>query len=93
MWKNVFVEACILSLLVFGGFYLHATFMKEKISASEEKVWDQQARPPAPPHISGSISQPVSSGKKSQHISGTESDPGDKATPSPGGKPQEIHVR
>ncbi|PIQ97796.1 MAG: hypothetical protein COV67_02210 [Nitrospinae bacterium CG11_big_fil_rev_8_21_14_0_20_56_8] len=32
MWKNVFIESCILSALIFGGFYLSANLMKQNIA-------------------------------------------------------------
>ena len=31
MWKNVFLESCILSALVFGGFYLNAAQLQPEI--------------------------------------------------------------
>jgi len=38
MLKNIFIESCILSLLVFGGFYVNAHFLKKQIDTSDEKM-------------------------------------------------------
>jgi hypothetical protein len=76
MWKNIFIESSILSLLIFGGFYMNAHFQKEKITASEEKVRLQQDSSPAV-HISG-MASPGKVVRPSQHVSGgiTVEEPG-----------------
>ena len=38
MWKNIFLESCLLSALIFGGFYINAKFIKEEIYKNEEKT-------------------------------------------------------
>jgi len=72
MWKNIFIEACVLSLLVFGGFYINATFLKEKIAASEEKVLGQTLNRDSRNHISGFASTPPP-GPPAPHLSGGQS--------------------
>ncbi|NIS85415.1 MAG: hypothetical protein GWN10_10050, partial [Nitrospinaceae bacterium] len=53
MWKNVFIESCILSALIFGGFYLNATLLKKEISVSEEHIQNESERQAQWAHISG----------------------------------------
>ena len=62
MIKNIFIEASIISALVFGGFYIYATYMKDKMDVSQ----------PAPAnHISG-LSQPRPAQNQDwQHVSGS----------------------
>ena len=73
MWKNVFLESCLLSGLIFAGFYLNATFLKEELYSNDNKAFSYLS------HISGIgiPSEPPKhiSGKKSEkepppHISG-----------------------
>ncbi len=75
MLKNIFIESCILSLLVFGGFYINANFMKEKISDSEEKVRVQTNHPHSSIHISGKSYQIPLEKERDEHISGSQSPP------------------
>lgn len=37
MWKNVFLESCILSALIFGGFYLNATHLQNELYSQDNK--------------------------------------------------------
>lgn len=37
MWKNVFLESCILSALIFGGFYLNAMHLQEELYSQDNK--------------------------------------------------------
>jgi hypothetical protein len=60
MWKNVFLESCILSALIFGGFYLNAAFLKDELYNNPPKSLS---------HISGSVA-PLES---LDHISGLKS--------------------
>ena len=73
MWKNVFLESCLLSGLIFAGFYLNATLLKEELYSNDNKAFSYLS------HISGvgTPSEPPKhiSGKKSEkesppHISG-----------------------
>ena len=66
MWKNIFLESCLMSALIFGGFYINAKFIKNELYENEEKTLAR---------ISGAAT-PASniSGKKSEflnNISGT----------------------
>jgi len=38
MWKNIFLESCLLSALIFGGFYINAKYIKEELYKKEEKT-------------------------------------------------------
>lgn len=72
MWRNIFIESCILSLLVFGGFYINANFLKAKITESEEKVNEQTDQSQPKIHISGTgFGKPISR-KNAPHISGSK---------------------
>jgi len=66
MWKNIFLESCLLSALIFGGFYINAKFIKEELYKNEEKTLAR---------ISGSITTTNNiSGNRSEdsnNISGT----------------------
>ena len=66
MWKNIFLESCLLSALIFGGLYINANYIKKELYENEGKNLDR---------ISGAAT-PVNniSGKKSEflnNISGT----------------------
>jgi len=59
MWKNIFLESCLLSALIFGGFYINAKFIKEELYKNEEKTLAR---------ISGAITITNNiSGKKSEN--------------------------
>ena len=61
MWKNIFIESCILSALIFGGFYLNATVQNE---IADRKTWE---------HISGYAA--TSKVRNTQaHLSGASAD-------------------
>ncbi|MZG30309.1 MAG: hypothetical protein F3741_05775 [Nitrospinae bacterium] len=62
MWKNIFLESCILSALIFGGFYINATLLQDELY-SEDKINTYR-------HISG-LGIPADTDK---HISGKKSD-------------------
>ena len=34
MWKNIFLESCLLSALIFGGLYINANYIKKRLSSS-----------------------------------------------------------
>jgi hypothetical protein len=38
MWKNIFLESCLLSALIFGGLYINATSIKEELYENNEKA-------------------------------------------------------
>jgi hypothetical protein len=64
MWKNVFLESCLLSGLIFAGFYLNAAFLKDELYSENKKASSYLS------HISGSgapLDPPT-------HISGNKPD-------------------
>lgn len=72
MWKNVFLESCLLSALIFAGFYLNATFLKDELYSNNKS-------PSYLNHISGTgdplllpihISGQISDEELPPHISG-----------------------
>ena len=38
MWKNIFLESCLISALIFGGFYINAKFIKNELYENKEKT-------------------------------------------------------
>ncbi len=73
MWKNVFIESCILSALIFGGFYLNANLLKSEITASQEtqnRTMDQYHWV----HISGGAGSEYTQEvrNRTDHISGAD---------------------
>ena len=69
MWKAIFIESCLLSALIFGGFYIHSKIIKEEIDMSEDSI--QKLSNLA--HISGNNS--FLEGPKLDHLSGNGSKP------------------
>ncbi len=65
MWKNIFIEACIISLLVFGGFYINANYLKEKLVPT-----NGPSTTIPPTHISGQIQPQKNIALPIQHVSG-----------------------
>ena len=58
MWKNIFLESCLLSALIFGGLYINANSIKEELYGNNQKI-----------HISGvAISVTHISGEKTGDI-------------------------
>ena len=57
MWKNIFLESCLLSALIFGGLYINAHYIKGELYQEIKK---------GSVHISGVSTIP-------QHISGNDS--------------------
>ncbi len=67
MWKNIFLESCILSALIFGGFYLNAALLQDELySEDNNKVHISGIPYTVKNHISGQISEE----KSPAHISG-----------------------
>jgi len=71
MWKNVFLESCILSALIFAGFYLNTTLLKEELYSNNSKdssyishISGVGTLPEPPKHISGQETE------EKPHISG-----------------------
>ena len=70
MWKAIFIESCLLSALIFGGFYIHSKITEEEIDVSEVSIKELSAQHKLA-HISGNISTSLNSTK--DHLSGTAS--------------------
>jgi len=68
MWKSVFIESCILSALIFGGFYLNTAYLKNEISHTKDQI-NQHTEEEGLVHISGKSFLPKQS-KHSDHVSG-----------------------
>lgn len=67
MWKNIFLESCLLSALIFGGFYFNTMFLQEELYSEDNKKIHISGSPNnAKIHISGKMSE----NKISTHISG-----------------------
>ena len=49
MWKNIFFESCLLSALIFGGFYIQSKIIREEINLSDRSIQTKIT------HISGGI--------------------------------------
>ena len=71
MWKNIFIESCVLSALIFGGFYLHSIILQKEIEMSDQSI-RKQLRQQNLFHMSGNSTLKLTS--KNKHISGTTSD-------------------
>ena len=54
MWKNIFIESCLLSALIFGGFYIQSNIIKGEINSSERAINDSLNKKKLT-HISGGI--------------------------------------
>ena len=53
MWKNIFIEALLLSVIIFGGFYINATLMTREISVKHENILNEHNTDMARLHFSG----------------------------------------
>ena len=54
MWKNIFIESCLLSALIFGGFYIQSNIIKSEINSSDRAI-NESLNNKKLIHISGSI--------------------------------------
>ena len=54
MWKNIFIESCLLSALIFGGFYIQSNIIKREINSSDRAINDSLNQKKLM-HISGGI--------------------------------------
>lgn len=78
MWKNVFIESCILSALIFGGFYLNANILKKEITVTQDNFRSESQDNLALTHISGNAvpppekKKPEKKKKPKVHLSGTD---------------------
>ena len=75
MWKNIFIESCVLSALIFGGFYIQSIIIRDEINSSERSI-NKALQQKKLMHISGNdfwIEEHVSGAKTNQtkiHLSG-----------------------
>ena len=79
MWKNIFIESCVLSALIFGGFYIQSNIIRDEINSSDRSI-DKALQQKKLMHISGKhflettlIDEHISGAKISQaeaHLSG-----------------------
>jgi hypothetical protein len=67
MWKNIFIESCVLSALIFGGFYIQSNMIRDEINSSDRSI-HQASQQKKIMHISGGYLQ---STLTNEHISGT----------------------
>lgn len=73
MWKNVFIESCILSALIFGGIYFNAAHLKKEISSNQESLHGNSSEKYVWTHVSGMAiptANPEAKKKTPTHISG-----------------------
>lgn len=54
MWKNIFLESCLLSALIFGGLYINANYIKGELYDTKEEAANHiSGGSTLAPHISG----------------------------------------
>ena len=70
MWKNIFVESCLLSALIFGGFYIQSNIIRGEISLSNRSI-NESLSGKKIMHISGIDYRMLTLEKK--HLSGAKS--------------------
>ena len=69
MWKNIFIESCLLSALIFGGFYIQSNIIKSEINSSDQAI-KESLRNKKLMHVSGSIYPELIVTK--EHLSGVK---------------------
>ena len=67
MWKAIFIESCLLSAIIFGGFYIHSKIIEEEIEISEDSIKELSSQQKLG-HISGNNSSILD--LKDNHLSG-----------------------
>ena len=70
MWKNIFIESCLLSALIFGGFYIQSNIIRDEIILSNRSI-NESLSGKKIMHISG-IDYPMLTLEK-KHLSGAKS--------------------
>ena len=65
MWKNIFIESCLLSALIFGGFYIQSKIIRAEINSSDRTIHSKIT------HISGGIYPELI--VREEHVSGVKS--------------------
>jgi hypothetical protein len=69
MWKNIFIESCVLSALIFGGFYIQSNIIRDEIESSDisiKKILQQKKLM----HISGN--NYIEATLMEEHVSGVQ---------------------
>ncbi len=79
MWKNIFLESCVLSALIFGGFYLNTTLLQDELYSDDNKVHISGIPLTVKNHLSGQLSEK----ETTVHISGFNKPAKDPAITSP----------
>ena len=69
MWKNIFIESCLLSALIFGGFYIQSNIIKSEINSSDRAINESLTHKKLR-HISGGIYPELII--KKEHLSGVK---------------------
>ena len=69
MWKNIFFESCLLSALIFGGFYIQSNIIKSEINSSDQAI-KESLRNKKLTHVSGGIYPELIVTK--EHLSGVK---------------------
>jgi len=69
MWKNIFIESCLLSALIFGGFYIQSNIIKSEIKSSDRVINESLAHKRLM-HISGGIYPELTI--TNEHLSGVK---------------------
>ena len=69
MWKNIFIESCLLSALIFGGFYIQSNIIKREINSSDRAI-NESLNHRKLMHISGGIYPELII--KKEHLSGVK---------------------
>ena len=69
MWKNIFIESCLLSALIFGGFYIQSNIIKREINSSDRAINESLSHKKLT-HISGGIYPELIVTK--EHLSGVK---------------------
>jgi len=62
MWKNIFIESCLLSALIFGGFYIQSKIIRAEINLLDRSIQTKIT------HISGGIYPELT--LRNEHLSG-----------------------
>ena len=69
MWKNIFIESCLLSALIFGGFYIQSNIIKSEINSSDQAIKESLSHKKLM-HVSGGIYPELIVTK--EHLSGVK---------------------
>jgi hypothetical protein len=77
MLKNVFIESCILSALIFGGIYFNAAHLKQEITSVQDSIHDESSDKYVWTHVSGNevpTLNPDEEKEAQAHVSGNSSE-------------------